>query len=144
MANYFADNVAGLLAAALAGTPEIAEVFVGRIPDTPDDCVAVIERPGIEPLVTMTGQGTAAAAPEEEKSDRPRLQIRVRAVKYVTARSLAHVVFRTLHGLAETTVGDTPVHLILAVQSPHHLGLDEKQRHEFSQNFDCRIEDLHR
>lgn len=144
MANFFADDVAGYIAGLLAGTPELAEVFVGRIPDSPDSCVAVIERPGMAPLMTMTGKGAAPTAPAEEKSDRPMLQIRVRAEKYAISRQIAYTVFRGLHGLAEVTIGDTPVHLLEALQSPHHLGLDEKQRHEWAQNYAAHIEDLHR
>lgn len=144
MANYFADDLVGYISSLLAGTPALAPVFVGRIPDQPDDCVAVIERPGLAPLMTMTGKGVAPVAPAEEKSDRPMIQIRVRSTSYITGRSIAYTIFRGLHGIAETTIGDTPVHLLEALQSPHHLGLDEKQRHEWSQNFAAHIEDLHR
>lgn len=136
--SYLADDIADYLATQNCGTVA-TDIYTGRLPDTPDACLAVIERPGAPPLMTLTG-GTLA----ELKIDRPMIQIRIRATSYNTGQVLAHKVFKALQGLTEVTLGGSLIHLMEAVQSPAHIGLDEKQRDEWSQNFALHYENPNR
>lgn len=145
---YFADDIATYLAANGCGTISgvNANIFVGRLPDTPANCLAIYERPGGPPLITMTGIGAASVAPAEDKTSNPRVQIRVRDTLYDVGRTKIYLAFSLLQGKTQTVLGTGTVtfKLIDAVQSPTHLGLDELQRHEWSVNFACMIEDGNR
>lgn len=135
---YLADDIADYLATQGCGTVS-SDIFTGRLPDTPDDCLAVIERPGAPPLMTLTGGSLA-----ELKIDRPMIMIRIRSADYSSGRTLAHLAFKALHGLTEVTLGGSLIHLMEALQSPAHLGIDEKQRDEWSQNFALHFENQNR
>lgn len=145
MSTWWSDDVATFLVAQGCGTAVGTDVFVGRLPDTTpdgasDNILAIFERPGHGPLVTMTGSGSVTAA--EDKTDRPRMQIRVRDVAYDAGRTKIWNAYKALQGTANSTLvtGGVLFKLIVAVQEPTHLGLDEVQRHEWSQNFDLTVE----
>lgn len=140
MSHWIADDIADYLAAHGIGVVG-DDIFIDRIPAEPDDVVAVFERPGGPPLMTLTGGGVS-----ETKADQPMIQIRVRAVKYTDGKTTAEAIFALLQGVTETVlvVGGGIFHLISAVQSPAHLGIDENQRHEWSQNFSCLWENPNR
>ena len=145
MSAWWADDVATYLVAQGCGTAVGTDVFVGRLPDTSpdtatDNILAIFERPGHGPLVTMTGSGSTLAP--EDKTDRPRMQIRVRDTAYDAGRTKIWNAYKALQGKANTTLvtGGVSFKLITAVQEPTHLGLDEVQRHEWSQSFDVWIE----
>jgi hypothetical protein len=138
---YFADDIANYLATNGCGTINTS-VTVGRLPDSPDNVLAVFERPGRPPFLTMTG----ASAPEDKTSN-PRVQIRVRDTAYDAGRTKIYLAFSLLQGKTNVTLVGTPAvtfRLITAVQSPTHLGLDEEQRHEWTLNMDLQIDDDNR
>ncbi len=117
--------------------------FVGILPDAPDQCVAVFERPGQAPLMTMTGQSQA-----ESLLDQPAVQIRVRTAPgdYVAGNTLMQKVYKVFQGFVEAplNVGGLYFHLIAALGSPAYLGLDVKQRHEWSIMFRTIYDDTQR
>lgn len=133
MSHGIADDVAAYIDAHIADLTLATNLFSGRYPDKPDDCVTVFARPGAPPLTTLTGHG----ALPEMKTDQPMIQIRVRTMTYGPGQAWADAIFGLLQGITETVLdsGGGVVHLIDAMQSPAHLGIDEKQRHEWSQNF---------
>lgn len=127
-AGFVAVDIALYLAAHGVGTYATDLFDGGHLPDDPDDCIAVIERGGAAPLLVLG---------ETIDVDQPIAMIRVRARSYDTGQGKAQAIFALLHGIAEQTLvtGGGLFHLLYAVQSPVHLGRDEKQRHEWSQNF---------
>jgi hypothetical protein len=88
---------------------------------------------------------TGNSAPEE-KTGQPGIQIRVRDLAYDAGRAKAWAVYALLEGKTNTTLvgGGVAVNLIVASQEPTHLGMDEVQRHEWSQNFIASIQDGNR
>ena len=70
--------------------------------------------------------------------ERPRVQIVTRAVKYQTARQLAHNISQTLDGLSNATIGSTIYLLITAVSSPAAMGTDASGRPRIVMNFDIQ------
>lgn len=114
-----------------AGT---VNLFSTLLPDQPDLAAAVIERGGLMPVMTLTGGGAA-----ESKFDRPSIQIRVRSGMqgYTAGNTLIEGIFKALQGINETAlnVGGSLFHLITAQQSPVYLGRDDRERHQWSQNY---------
>ena len=117
--------------------------FVGILPDSPDQCVAIFERPGQAPILTMTGQSQA-----ESLLDQPAVQIRVRTAPadYVAGNTLMQGVYKVFQGFVESAlnVGGLYFHLITALGSPLYLGQDVRQRHEWSQTFRTIYDDTQR
>ncbi|ABB15430.1 minor capsid protein [Carboxydothermus hydrogenoformans] len=94
------------------------DMFVGIMPDTPDDCVALFETGGFKPELV-----TAALV------EYPTFQVMVRGSEYQSARQRINEIYKTLHG--NTSI----FYLIAAQQSPAYLGTDKNGRYEFSVNF---------
>lgn len=103
------------------------DLFMGFMPDKPDNCVALFEYAG-EPMELTMGSG-------DPTLERPGLQVRVRNTSYSAARSKIEDVVDAFHGLANQTLSGTRYLLIKANQSPESLGLDQNNRSEFVVNF---------
>lgn len=117
--------------------------FSSHLPDQPDLAAAVIDRGGIPPVGWLTGpafHSTTFVPPVNESLfDRPVVQIFTRSgmTGFTSGTELVQNIFGVLHGTVEQVinVGGALFHLISAMQSPMYLGRDEKQRHQWSQNF---------
>lgn len=111
-------------------------MFSTLLPDQPDLAAAVIERGGLPTVMWLTGPSPAT---NESKLDRPVFQIRVRSgmTGYNAGNTLAEGIFSKLQGLTEVVlnIGGALFHLISSLQSPVYLGRDEKERHQWSQNY---------
>lgn len=99
-----------------------ADIFIGALPPSPDDCIALFEYAGEPPDLHWNGEY-------------PGLQVISRAKKYGMARGKIELVKNTLHGVVETTISGTRYLLIQAKQSPASLGIDENGRRLFVINF---------
>lgn len=126
-----ADDVITYLQAHSVGTVAV-DLFAGRMPDQPDACLVVYERGGLDPLMVM-GSDTINV-------ERPGFQVCVRDSSYASGEAKAYQAFALLEGLTEVqlvpgTPGGAVYKLIHATQSPFHTGLDDNQRHLFSQNY---------
>lgn len=120
---YLAANIIGATALTL-GT----NLFLGRLPDAPDTCVAIFETGGTLPEQTM-GSGLASI-------ERPRIQVVTRRPGYSDARILAYNVWNTLEGVANESLSGTRFLRVSAVQSPYPLERDSTDRIIIVQNFD--------
>src|SRR5438105_3032502 len=120
LGQYLGSGPAGL--ALTLGT----NLFVGRLPDQPDNCVAVYETGGTMPLMVI---GTP-----DVKIDRPGFQVRVRDESYTTGEQTITKCFKALQGVYNTTLisGGGIWKLLYATHSPMSIGRDAKQRHEFT------------
>ena len=116
IAEYLEDQSVGTV-----GT----NIFVGQMPDAPDECIAV-----------MIYGGTA---PDEvtEDMESPGLQVLIRCAKddFADGLTLAYSVFNALHGVTDTTIESTYYYRISANQSPAQMGVDGNDRPLFVINF---------
>ena len=104
------------------GTPG-TDMFLGLMPDQPDDCVALFEYAGSPPDLHWNGEY-------------PGLQVRVRNKSYAAARTKIGEVMEKLHGLHEQTLSGTRYLLIKARGSPEVLKRDANNRVELFVNFE--------
>ena len=98
-------------------------IFLGMIPDKPDNCIALFEYAGSPPDLHWNGEY-------------PGLQVRVRNKSYAAARTKIGEVMAALHGLHEQTLSGTWYLLIRARGSPEILKRDNNNRVELFVNFE--------
>ncbi len=120
--------------------------FVGLLNDTPDQLVAIFERPGMAPLPVLAGNNSSV---NTGLLDQPIIQIRVRSASgsYEAGNTLMQGVYKALEGVTEQLVPASTglfFHLMLAQGFPAYLGLDVRQRHEWSQNYRVILENSQR
>jgi hypothetical protein len=109
-------------------------LFLSKMPNTPDYCVSVYEYTGIAPIETF---GAAAF-----EIDRPSVQVVVRATRddYVTARDKAIALRNLICGLTNVSVGGVTVLRVKSAGSVLPLGVDELDRPRVSFNVDCFVD----
>lgn len=105
-----------------------SDLFLGLIPDTPGNCVALFENSGVTPDFTLGANNL----PELE---RPELQAIVRNQSYSTGRALADTVYRVLTQIANQTISSTLYLRIQAISTPSVMDRDDNKRVLFTTNF---------
>jgi len=100
-----------------------ADIFLGLMPDKPDNCIALFEYAGSPPDLHWEGEY-------------PGLQARVRDKSYPAGKAKIEQIARVLHGLHETVLGGTRYVLVKARGSPEVLKRDNNNRVEFFVNFE--------
>jgi hypothetical protein len=100
-----------------------ADLFLGLMPDQPDNCIALFQYAGSPPDLHWPGEY-------------PGLQVRVRNKSYVAARTKIGEAMTALHGLHEQTLSGTRYLLIKARGSPEILKRDNNNRVELFVNFE--------
>lgn len=103
-------------------------VFVGRMPDSPDDCTAVYEYTGQSPLFTHDDP-----LPHIE---RPRFQVKVRNTSYASGRAAIEEIYKDLT-LRNVALTSATYLWIKPLQQPFYLRRDDGERVEFVVNFEC-------
>ena len=99
------------------------DIFLGLMPDQPDNCIALFEYAGSPPDLHWNGEN-------------PGLQVRVRNKGYAAARIKIGEVIQKLHGLHEQELSGTRYLLIKARGSPEVLKRDNNNRVELFVNFE--------
>ena len=109
-------------------------LFLGKMPATPDYCITVYEYEGMEPHETM------GAAPYS--IDKPRIQVVVRAARddYPAARDGLNAIRVLIAGITDTTISGTRVLRVTSIGSSIPLGLDDKDRPRLAANFQVFVE----
>tara|TARA_R100001510_G_C7651440_1_gene209113 strand:+ start:1220 stop:1624 length:405 start_codon:yes stop_codon:yes gene_type:complete len=102
-------------------------LFLSRMPESPDTCVALIQSGGTAPTDTF---GTSFPILET-----PGIQTLVRSASYATGESLAVDVFKSLQSVENQTLTSTLYLKIEAEQSPFPVERDTQERVVFSCNF---------
>lgn len=103
-------------------------LFLGILPDSPSDCVALLENGGTAGMYTHGSNNL----PELE---RPEIQFIVRHSSYATGRSLADTIYRTLTQIANQTINSVRYLRVEAISSPEVMDRDESRRVLFTCNF---------
>jgi hypothetical protein len=99
------------------------DIFLGLMPDQPDNCVSLFEYAGSPPDLHWPGEY-------------PGLQVRVRSTNYPGGRTKIGEIVDLLHGLHEQELSGTRYLLIRARGSPEVLKRDGSNRVEFFVNFE--------
>ena len=124
------DDVGTFMAANVTDTTLTlgTNLFLGRLPDDPNTCVAIYETAGTAPDDVF---GADTAPPIENAG----LNCHTRAAAYSDCQSLAVDVMKTLSKVINETLTSTAYYKIEATQSPFALMRDEQERMLFSCNF---------
>lgn len=124
LCDYLVQQNVGLVSSGnTAGT-----IFVGFLPSTPDDCIALYATGGF-PADGKWGY------------DEPTIQVWIRARTHIDAATKAQTVYDLFQGMHATTLPNgTYVVNSLGLQSaPTLIGRDTDERTEYSLNFRMRI-----
>ena len=114
------DDMGTYLQAQGVGTLGV-DMYLGLMPDQPDNCIALFEYAGSPPDLHWNGEY-------------PGLQVRVRHKSYSQGRAKIGQIVGLLHGLHETTLGGTRYLLLKARGSPEVLKRDASNRIEWFVN----------
>jgi len=102
-------------------------LILGRLPESPDTCVGLIQTAGVAPTDTF-----GSSFPPLETQG---LQTLVRASAYATAEALAVDVFKSLTAVDNQTLTSTLYLKVEALQSPFALERDAQERLIMSCNY---------
>jgi hypothetical protein len=101
-------------------------IYIGRLPDGPDDCVALFEYAGRPPYTLIA-------------VDTPGLQVKIRGAAgdndYQDARARAQTILNTLHDIKNVLINSTRYIHVQAQGTPGPLGRDQAERPIFNINF---------
>jgi len=122
------DDLGTYLAAQVGTLTLGTNLYLGRMPDEPDTCVALYEYGGDAPVNVMGGD---SMPPVEQ----PRIQILTRASGYSSARTLALECWTAVEAVLNESLSGTLYHRVSANQSPFPLERDSHDRVLFAQNF---------
>ena len=103
------------------------DLFIGREPATPNNCVTIFDTLGGGPQLTM--------GDDNDDYYNPSIQIRVRNNSYITGWNLANDILISLHGRADETYNETLYTLITCTSGPALLDWDDNNRARFIINF---------
>jgi hypothetical protein len=105
-------------------------LFVGKEPSLPYNCVTVFDTPGFPPERLLTGSENGKAF------EYPSIQIRVRNTGYVAAWTFIENIKNLLHGRAQETWNGTLYSSIFATTGPGLLDWDDIGNVRLFVNFD--------
>lgn len=108
-------------------------LFLSKMPDTPDVCVCIYETQGSAPVLTF---GSTAI-----QLDKPNVQISVRAARddYATARDLAQALRILVSGITNETASNVLIMRAEPTGSFYPLGVDQLERPRVVFNMDCHV-----
>lgn len=113
IAEYLEDQTIGTV-----GT----DIFVGIMPNTPDDCIVIWPYAGQPPDIIWDGEY-------------PSINVKVRNTAQDTGWTKIYSIMKALHKLTNTTIESTLYHRIEAMGSPAYLERDQNNRYIFNINF---------
>jgi hypothetical protein len=108
-------------------------LFLSKMPESPDFCVAIFEYEGLPPIETFGSAGFVI--------ERPSLQIMVRAARedYVTARDKAVTLRNLIAAISNTSLSGIGILRVTSMGSVNPLGVDELERPQVIFNVDCFV-----
>lgn len=127
--NVVSEDIKDMLVADSLGLTFADNLFIGREPTVPKNCVTIFDTPGFPPQLTLK-QG--------EDYFYPSIQIRVRNTDYRTGWNLIKDIMTSLHGRANETWNETLYTVIYCSSGPALLDWDENNRARFIVNFNLQ------
>ena len=109
------------------------DLFVGRMPNEPDDCVVVYDNPGGAPMLTLD-----KATSNYFYSS---VYVRIRNIKYAPGWEQMFDILEFLHASSQDVVGTTYYALIKAMNDPQVLHWDDNERVIMFINFEVQRRD---
>jgi len=103
-------------------------LFVGKEPITPANCVTIFDTYGHAPQLGLTTQGY----------EFPTIQIRVRNIDYVDGWNIIESIKEKLHGIGNITWDGTFYAAIYCAYGPGLLDWDDNSRARFIINFNIQ------
>jgi len=103
-------------------------LFIGKEPTSPRDCVTIYDMVGYPSPLTLDNQ----------LYQKPSVQIRVRNEKYLTGMELAQNIMLSLHGRAGETWNGTLYTVIYCSSGPALLDWDDNKNARFFINFEIQ------
>jgi len=125
--NSPSEAVKTLLTQADLGLTFATNLFIGREPATPDNCVTIFDTPGGPPTVFYNNL---------LKVSYPSIQIRIRNSSYSAGWELAKKIKDLLHNQGNIRINNDDYLLIKCTQEPALLDWDESNRARFVVSFD--------
>ena len=104
-------------------------LFIGKEPATPKECVTVFDYGGFPPELTFDGASGY---------EFPSVQIRLRGTKYTTGWNLINSIKDALHGQSHTTVNSTLYTVINCSSGPALLDWDDNGLPRFVCSFNIQ------
>ncbi len=115
------DDLGFYLQAQGVGTVD-QTIFLGQVPETPDDVIVLLEYGGAPPMHTHDNPQRAI--------EYPRVQVTARSKSYQTARQNCEAALSALDRIVNTSINGTRYLRCLAQQAPFLLGKDQNARHQ--------------
>ena len=106
-------------------------LFVGREPAKPINCVTIYDTPGMSPYLGLDCVGY----------EYPSIQVRVRNIKYTDGWNLIEGIKNSLHGVNQTTINGTLYSVIYCESGPALLEWDDNGNVIFFVNFSIQRRD---
>ncbi len=103
------------------------DLFVGKEPDLPDNCITIFDTPGSPPDLNYDS---------DNKYFHPSVQIRIRNNHYLNGWNLAQDIVDLLHNRAHETWNGSNYTVIACLGDPMLLDWDQSGRCRFVVNFD--------
>jgi len=110
------------------------DLFLGLMPNSPDECVAIYEYSGAAPLEVLVDNDATL--------ERPSVQVMTRASRndYPTARALMVEVRDALSAITDETISGVRFLRVQPLTSINALGVDDNERPRFTLSFQAVVE----
>lgn len=105
--------------------------FYSTVPESPDNCVALVEDAGVSPVFTQGSNGLPVV-------ERPQVQILVRNTSYESGRALIENLYRILTQITNQSIGGRTYLRVSAIASPSMIQRDDSRRCIFTCNFEVQ------
>lgn len=105
--------------------------FYSTIPESPDNCVALIEESGVSPVFTQGSSGLPVI-------ERPQVQILVRNTSYENGQALIENLYRILTQVTNQSINGNTYLRVSAIASPAMINRDNNRRCIFTCNFEVQ------
>jgi len=127
--NPASKDISDILVAGSLGLTFGSNLFVGREPELPNDCVTIFDTPGFRPEMYFSN---------EYRYFYPSIQIRVKNTAYLDAWGMINDIKLLLHNRGQETWNGTLYSLIACSIEPALLDWDENNRARFVTTFDIQ------
>lgn len=122
------DIVDMLEAESSLGLTGNVNLFSGKEPTTPSECVTLFDTTSLPPQLALSSQGY----------EYPSVQVRVRSISYQTGWNLIERIKGILHGRSQETWNGTLYTVIYCASGPALLDYDSNSRARFICNFNLQ------